>query len=248
MAEPMIQRQDLKTQAKQAILAYIGSMDLHMDNKLPREERLCEIIGVSRVTLRSALDELSSEGVVFRRQGRGTFVNRARMEMKVSFNPAGHFSDMIRDSGYTPRIEMMGVDLMPADEPLAAALGVACGEMLVCDKKLFYADDAPCAFCEDYFPRSLLGGSDPHEMMDRPVSVFHYLYACTGRKVCWDKVELSAVDSRAKAELAVFQGQPLLLLTGTDYDEQDKPLVVTKEYVDTRRLSFSQIRRRSIVY
>ena len=66
--------------------------------------------------------------------------------------------------------------------------------------------------------------------------------------MCWDKVELDAADSRGKEELGVFPGQPLLLLTGTNFDEQDMPLVVTCEYVDTRRLSFCQIRRRTILY
>ncbi len=248
MAEPMINRLDLKTQAKQAILDYIASMDLHASNKMPREEKLCEIIGVSRVTLRSALDELASDGVVFRRQGKGTFVNRTRMEMKVSFNPAGHFSDMIRDSGYTPRIEMLAVDIIPADAKLATSLGIVAGDEIVRDKKLFYADDAPCVYCEDFFARSLIGDTDPREMLTQPISVFHYLYARTGRRVCWDKVELDAADSRGKEELGVFPDQPLLLLTGTNFDEQDMPLVVTCEYVDTRRLSFCQIRRRTILY
>lgn len=248
MAEPMINRLDLKTQAKRAILDYIASMDLHASNKLPREEKLCEIIGVSRVTLRSALDELASDGVVFRRQGKGTFVNRTRMEIKVSFNPAGHFSDMIRDSGYTPRIEMLAVDIIPADAQLADALHIAEGDEVVRDKKIFYADDAPCVYCEDFFERRLIGDRDPQEMLSQPISVFHYLYARTGRRVCWDKVELGAADSRMKEELSVFPDRPLLLLTGTNFDEEDMPLVVTCEYVDTCCLSFSQIRRRTIIY
>ena len=87
MKEPMIKRIDLKTQAKVKIQEYIASLDLSKSNKLPREEEFCRIIGVSRITLRSALNELEMEGLVHRRQGKGTFVNITRRNMKLSFSP-----------------------------------------------------------------------------------------------------------------------------------------------------------------
>lgn len=245
MAEPMIYRQNLKALAKQAILDYIAAMDLESNNKLPREEQLCEIIGVSRVTLRSALNELASDGTVFRRQGKGTFVNRTRMEIKLSFNPAGHYSDMIRDSGYEPRIALLAVETITADADMAGALAIAEGEAVVKHKKLFYADDTPCVYCEDFFARSLV---EEIESCKSTESVFHYLYEKTGRKVCWDKVELGAVHSRDKPELRIFPPQPLLRLHGINFDEQDQPLLVTYEYVDAKRLIFSQIRHRKIIY
>ena len=60
----------LSEQAKKEVLKYIDEMDLKKENKLPREERLAEMIGVSRITIRQALNALASEGIIFRRQGR----------------------------------------------------------------------------------------------------------------------------------------------------------------------------------
>ena len=116
----MIQREDLKTQAKRALMQYIRTLDLEPDNKLPREEQLCTLIGVSRVTLRSALNELASEGVVLRRQGKGTFVNRTCMNMKATLNPAMHFGDIIARSGYTPNVRMVGRSSLPMKKSLRA--------------------------------------------------------------------------------------------------------------------------------
>ena len=54
----------LSDRARFEIQKYIGTMDLQKDNKLPREERLAEIIGVSRITIRQALNDLAAEGLI----------------------------------------------------------------------------------------------------------------------------------------------------------------------------------------
>ena len=84
------------------MLQYIGSSELGADRKLPREEELARIVGVSRVTLRTALNELALEGIITRQHGRGTFVSAAAANLNVSLNPMAEFMDMIRASGYRP--------------------------------------------------------------------------------------------------------------------------------------------------
>ena len=70
MSTQKLRVKSLSGQAKEAILQYIEEMDLKTDNKLPREEALAEMLGVSRITIRQALNDLAAEGIIFRRQGR----------------------------------------------------------------------------------------------------------------------------------------------------------------------------------
>lgn len=70
-----IKKINLKSQVRAELEEYIHSLDLDVANKLPREEELCRILGISRVTLRSVLDDLAAEGIIIRVHGRGTFVN-----------------------------------------------------------------------------------------------------------------------------------------------------------------------------
>lgn len=245
MAPQMIQREDLKTQTKRALMQYIHTLDLERDNKLPREEQLCELIGVSRVTLRSALNELASEGVVLRRQGKGTFVNRTCMSMTATLNPAMHFGDIIARSGYTPHIHMTGWEIFPANDEIAAGLQIKPSTACICAKKIFYADDRPCVYCEDILPAALWGDAP---MPDGEDSLFQLIYERSGRKVSWDKVELHVCMSDDLRDLSPFGSRPLLLLKSLTYDKDDAPLFFASEYIDTQLLTLSQIRQREFFY
>ncbi len=55
----------LSEQAKREIHKYIKNMDLSRNNKLPREEVMAEMIGVSRITIRQAFNDLASEALSF---------------------------------------------------------------------------------------------------------------------------------------------------------------------------------------
>ena len=78
----------------------IEGMDLAQDNKLPREELLASQLGVSRTTIRQALNNLAAEGVVSRRQGKGTFVNVDSIGIRVTFSPCMELMQAIRNSGF----------------------------------------------------------------------------------------------------------------------------------------------------
>ena len=64
MSTQKLRVKSLSGQAKEAILQYIEEMDLKTDNKLPREEALAEMLGVSRITIRQALNDLAAEGIL----------------------------------------------------------------------------------------------------------------------------------------------------------------------------------------
>lgn len=248
MNTPIIKPQDLKTRTREALLNYINEMDLSKNVKLPREEQLSEIIGVSRVTLRSVLDELATEGVIFRKHGKGTFVNTTHLGIKANFNPVGHFSTLIRSSGYEPKVEILKVAVQDADEELQDSLQIGADEKVVLYQKMYFADGKPCAFCEDYVPLHIFNGKDPNELLTFPKPIFHYIFQLTGKKVTWDKVELLVSNREEKSELSYFEERPILLLRSVNYDDDEEPLVVAEEYVDTDILKFSMIRKRLINY
>lgn len=249
-----IQKIDLKVQVEEELVRYIKQMNLEINTKLPREEELSKMLGVSRITLRSVLDDLSSKGMIFRIHGKGTFVNRSYFEMKVSLNPVMHFSDMIRNSGYTPRTELLDYRIVRASKDTAHQLDINEGEdVLRCDK-IFYADKQICAVTRDFIPLSYLKGM-PIENLENDIdSIFYFMYKASGKKLVLDKIEITAVyskDIELLSQVLEERGishKPFLCLKGVNFDDDARAAVETWEYIDTTILKYTQFRKRILHY
>lgn len=249
-----IEKIDLKAQVKKELYSFIKQMDLNVSNKLPREEKLASMLGVSRVTLRSVLDEMSSKSIIFRRQGKGTFVNSAFFGIKVSFNPVIHFFEMIENSGYTPRVQIIYSGYDYPNKEVANALDINQKSKVFICTKFFYADDKFCAMTKDFIPATILSEFDADKLEKYSKSLFHFLNQTIGIKIVWDKVEIDVINNSDIDELKkdLKQGnldeKPLLLLKGVNFDQKDRKTMYALEYIDTSILTFNEIRKRSITY
>lgn len=245
----------LSEQAKKEVLRYIENMDFDRGNKLPREEMLAEMIGVSRITIRQALNELSAEGIIFRRQGKGTFVNVDSLNIKVTFSPCMELTQMIQNSGYRPSVRLLNISRIKRDEEVCKILQMRDGEQLVVAEKLFLADDKICAFCRDYFGMDLIGGEEAFESFSQyEDSIYKYIYNLSGEKAEWDKVEIDTIQPEAIEGLTKYVSQkelgekPYLYLKTLNYSSKDKPLIYAKEYFNTSIIKFNLIRQKKIGY
>lgn len=230
-------------------------MDFDKGNKLPREEMLAEMIGVSRITIRQALNELSAEGIIFRRQGKGTFVNVDSLNIKVTFSPCMELTQMIQNSGYRPSVRLLNISRIKRDEEVCKILQMRDGEQLVVAEKLFLADDKICAFCRDYFGMDLIGGEEAFESFSQyEDSIYKYIYNLSGEKAEWDKVEIDTIQPEAIEGLTKYVSQkelgekPYLYLKTLNYSSKDKPLIYAKEYFNTSIIKFNLIRQKKIGY
>lgn len=245
-----IKSKSLTNEVKDSIYKYIKSLDLSKDTKLPSEENMAQLIGVSRITIRSALNELASEGVIFRRQGKGTFVNSEALQMKAQLNPVKQFTDIIESSGYKASIKSLGYEIINADYNLSKLLKIKENDPLVAVRKIFYADENPCTYCVDYFPLNLL--EDKHECDDLDKydeSIFKFLRDKADVSISWDKVEIGTITNLENDELnSPFECKDsvksFLLLEGINFDKNDIPVMYIKEHIDTKFIKFNIIRQR----
>lgn len=245
-----VKTRSLNEEVKETLFNYIKSMDLNKNNKLPREEALSEMLGVSRITLRNALTELAQEGVIFRKHGKGTFVNPEVLQIKVTFNPALEFDQMIINSGYKAHIELVGVEARPADSEEARKLNVDEGEKLVIIKKVAYADDNPAIFWIDRFPKKFIKG----DIMKKEIkmSIYDYLKLKSGRTVIRDVVELSTILSSDVKDFShhVVEDtiKPLMVCDCVNFDENNEPVLYGTVYYDTSFIKFNLCRQMENLY
>jgi GntR family transcriptional regulator len=247
----------LSEKAKIYIRKYIKTMDLEKDNKLPNEDLLADLLGVSRITIRSALNDLASEGIILRRQGKGTFVNHEAMQIKVQLNPVVEFKQMITNSGYTPSVKLLSIETKKSDKTINCMLKLPEDSDIdiAVVKKVFYANGHPCILCIDYFPNDLVpAGKEFEKIYNYETSIFEFLNDIAGRTVTWDKIEIMTTCSFNNNELEdVFNCscdniKPFLMIKGVNFDSDDNPLIYAEEYIDTDFIRFSMIRQKIINY
>ena len=102
-------------QIKNDIKEKILSGQLKIGDKIASEIELMELYSVSRVTLRNAISELSNEGLLIKKQGKGTFVNKNKLKNKLEHLKS--FSETCKLHGLIPSSKTLEVKVMiPTDE------------------------------------------------------------------------------------------------------------------------------------
>lgn len=86
----------LYSQLKNLIIDKIDSGDFKQDSKIPSEEELCKMYGISRPTVRQAVNELVNGGFLYKIRGKGTYVTKPKF--KIDLNDYCGFTDSILDS------------------------------------------------------------------------------------------------------------------------------------------------------
>jgi GntR family transcriptional regulator len=115
---------------------------LEVGAAIPSERQLGVDFGVSRLTVRAALDELVREGYLVRRRGSGTFVAEPKVAKGMTISS---FSDDMRQRGLTPGSRTLDFRVMPAGARLGRILHVSPSEPIVAVKRLRLADGEPMA-------------------------------------------------------------------------------------------------------
>ena len=122
---------------------------------IPAEMELCEVYGVSRVTIRKAIEDLVRSGHLTRRRGKGTFVHLKPIENKLS--KFYSFSESLKSKGHDEVAEVLAFDTMIADEILIDKLKLKGHNVLVFKiTRLRSVDDVPYAVETSYIPKAIV--------------------------------------------------------------------------------------------
>lgn len=132
--------QPLYQQLQRGLREAIERRILGPDDALPSERQLAEDLGISRITVRKAIDGLAAEGLLVSRQGSGNFVSR---RIEKNFAKLTSFSEDMRARGRTPRSVWLkrSEGAVTPEESLKLALSP--GTLVYRFHRLRFADDKP---------------------------------------------------------------------------------------------------------
>jgi GntR family transcriptional regulator len=131
---------------------------LGVGTAIPSERQLSADLGVSRLTLRAALDDLAREGYLIRRRGSGTYVQHPKIAQELTITS---FSDDMRRRGMTPGSRTLSMNTVLAGARLGRFLNVSPSEQIVVVKRLRLADGETMAIETLHIPEALVPGLTP---------------------------------------------------------------------------------------
>jgi GntR family transcriptional regulator len=134
---------------------------LGVGTAIPSERQLSAELGVSRLTLRAALDELAREGYLVRRRGSGTYVQHPKISQELTITS---FSDDMRRRGMIPGSRTLSMTTILAGARLGRSLNVSPSEQIVVVKRLRLADGESMAIETLHIPEALVPGLTPKSL------------------------------------------------------------------------------------
>ena len=187
-----------------------------LDNELDLTERL----GVSRPTVRQAVQRLVDQGLVVRRRGLGTVVMAPRILRSVALTS---LYDDLAASGRQPATTVLQVREIDADETVAATLSLPPGSRVLAVERLRHADDTPLALMHNYLPAGLLRG-DPADRLAK-TGLYEVLRSQGVQLQAGEQVIAARKASAHEVRLLQApRGATVLTMTRTTFDQTGKPV------------------------
>lgn len=192
------------------LVARLASME--PGQPLPAERELAAELGVARMTLRKALDQLVTDSLLLRRQGSGTFVAPPKVAQRLT---ATSFSEDMRARGLHPGSRTLSAQIRPAGMAIGACLQIQPTASVLQVKRLRLADGIPMALEELHVPRDVAPGLTGEDLID------HSFYALLAERYGLTLVGgtqtiepmLTSVEDAAVLEVAT--GAPAFLFERT---------------------------------
>ena len=193
--------------------------ELVVGDAIPSERQLSQDLGVSRLTVRAALEDLVREGYLVRRRGAGTFVSEPKIAQELTMSS---FTDDIRSRGMTPGSRTLDLRTVPAGARLGRILHVSPSEPVVVAKRLRLADRESMAIETLHVRESLIPGLEKADLENG--SFYALLRERYGITIVGghQTIEPTVTNEDESAALGVPLHSPAFLFERVTRSEQDE--------------------------
>lgn len=201
--------------------------------RIPSEQMLCETYGVSRVTVRKAILDLVQEGLLVRKQGKGTFV--AGQRLKRDLRQVTSFTDACAQRGQQAQTRLISAQLVPAAAEDAHLLGLSEDATLFEIIRLRLIDGEPVMLEINRFPETFAYLKD-----EAPEGS---LYACLQQHgiipaSAVHDISLGHATPSVSKHLNTGVGDALLLLDEVIHDQHGQPLHLSRQWIRGDKFTF----------
>ena len=223
-------------QLKEIFSEKIASGEWEVGEIIPNELLLTRYYGVSRGPVRQALDLLVREGLLTRKQGKGTQV----LPPKIESDLGGFYSftTLIQNRGMHPSVQLLAFDTVSAEGSVAHAFGLPSGSPCLKFRRLRLADQEPLILETVFVPESVCSDLTEDDVIARPL--YEILTTRYGVVLQREKqfFEPTVADEYEAQILGIPKGAPVLLLQNITYAVGDRPVVFSKAIMRGDRVRY----------
>ena len=208
-----------------------------VDQALPSERTLSELLNVSRVTARKAIDQLVEQGLVVRKRGSGNYI-APRIEQPLS--NLSSFSEQLQQRGYRPGSRWLKREVVTASADEQMSLGLSPNSKVARLERLRLADDVAMAYEVSVLPVAVV--PQPETVGD---SLYQFLEAA-GKAPVRALQHIRAMNAPAELarQLDVPEGQAVLFITRIAYLASGEAVELTHSYCRSDHYDFVAEMRR----
>lgn len=200
-------------------------------DRLPSERELSVKFGVSRMTLRQAIQTLADEGILERKIGSGTYVANEKVQEKMSGTTS--FTDIMESQNRTPSSKTISFFRSPASSSEAENLGLKKGDQILRMERIRYADNVPICFEVASIPADIVKSFSKEEITDS----FYHTLKQKGMEIGRANQTVTAIlaSEQIADYLEVKRGDAILRLRQISYLADGQPFeYVRTQYVGSR--------------
>jgi GntR family transcriptional regulator len=214
----------LYEQLKNLIAQQINDGKLEPDQQIPSERELCEAYGVSRITVRQAIAAAANEGLLYRTQGKGTYVSGSKIEQKLS--NINNFQQTLVKQGFMASTQLYKTETIPNNLFYSRLLNVNMLEQITNIQLVGFGNEEPVVFYDSVFSwpigQSILKAAMKAVENNVPFSTLDLYDSDSGVNPTHLEQTFESViaDELISSILKIAVGSPILLVTSIIYDGQ----------------------------
>ena len=227
----------LYRQVRTALQEMVEGAEYEPGDRVPSERELSERLGVSRMTVRRAVEDLIALGLLERRSTSGTYVRKPQIVRSLG-GPALSLSQRLREAGGEPGSRLLSFEITPAPRKIAEYLRLGVGQPLVLTRRLRLINDRPLSLESSYLPQTLVPGLAAADLVDGSLYRLlreRYRIAIGASE---DTISLSRATPEEAGLLELQADTPVLLLRAVVSDASGRPIEYLVSVNHPERVSF----------
>ncbi len=216
----------LYAQLKRLLLEKIRDGTLQSGDSVPTEDELRTVLDISRPTIRQCMQELTAEGYLTRRVGKGTFVTQPKMEFNY-INQHESFNEIISKYGNRPHTNILAFRIVPPVPKICAALEIPADDQLYYLRRIYFSGDDPIVSAETWLQASRFPGLLDFDFSR--LSLYATLRNAFDTRVALLRREVGAENGTPEdvATLGIPKGRAVFEVVNVGFGEDGRPIEYT---------------------